>query len=93
MATVLGRLEAQSSGKLPSTTEQNPRPHASAITLRSGKKAIEPEVVVKKAPKRGLVAKSLPNEKVEETLANEEVVVEDETKEEDVRRLLKRKRW
>ncbi|XP_038978210.1 uncharacterized protein LOC120108622 [Phoenix dactylifera] len=37
MATAISRLEAQSSGKLPSQTVVNPRENASAIVLRSGK--------------------------------------------------------
>ncbi|XP_050248936.1 uncharacterized protein LOC126696203 [Quercus robur] len=37
MATAISRLEAQSSGKLPSQTVVNPRENASAIILRSGK--------------------------------------------------------
>ena len=38
MATTIGRLEAQSLGKLPSQTVVNPRENASAVILRSGKK-------------------------------------------------------
>ncbi|XP_074306025.1 uncharacterized protein LOC141641253 [Silene latifolia] len=34
---LFGRLEARDSGKLPSETIPNPKPNASAITLRSGK--------------------------------------------------------
>ncbi|XP_068655775.1 uncharacterized protein [Aristolochia californica] len=37
MATAIKRLEAQSSGKLPSQTVVNPRENASAIILRTGK--------------------------------------------------------
>ncbi|XP_059431555.1 uncharacterized protein LOC132165068 [Corylus avellana] len=37
MATAISKLEAQSSGKLPSQTVVNPRENASAIVLRSGK--------------------------------------------------------
>ncbi|XP_031112031.1 uncharacterized protein LOC116016002 [Ipomoea triloba] len=37
LATTVSRLEAQSSGKLPSQTVVNPRENASAIVLRSGK--------------------------------------------------------
>ncbi|KAL3510463.1 hypothetical protein ACH5RR_029864 [Cinchona calisaya] len=37
MATSISRLEAQSSGKLPSQTIINPKENVSAITLRSGK--------------------------------------------------------
>ena len=47
MATAISRLEAQSSGKLPSQTIVNPRENASAIILRSGK---EVEIPVKAAP-------------------------------------------
>ena len=47
MATAISRLEAQSSGKLPSQTIVNPRENASAIILRSGK---EVEILVKAAP-------------------------------------------
>ena len=46
MATAIGRLEAQSSGKLPSQTIVNLRENASAIILRSGK---EVEIPVKAA--------------------------------------------
>ncbi|XP_074300457.1 uncharacterized protein LOC141631725 [Silene latifolia] len=37
MSSDLGRLEARDSGKLPSQTIPNPKPNASAMTLRSGK--------------------------------------------------------
>nr|XP_023897733.1 uncharacterized protein LOC112009631 [Quercus suber] len=47
MATAISRLEAQSSGKLPSQMVVNPRENASAIILRSGK---EVEIPVKVAP-------------------------------------------
>ena len=47
MATVISRLEAQSSRKLPSQTVVNPRENASAIILRSGK---EIQIPVKAAP-------------------------------------------
>ncbi|XP_065623864.1 uncharacterized protein LOC111986231 [Quercus suber] len=47
MATAISRLEAQSSGKLPSQMVVNPRENASAIVLRSGK---EVEIPVKAAP-------------------------------------------
>ena len=47
MGTAISRLEAQSSGKLPSQTIVNPRENASAIILRSGK---EVEIPVKAAP-------------------------------------------
>ena len=46
MATTIGQLEVQSSGKLPSQTIVNPRENASAIILRSGK---EVEILVKAA--------------------------------------------
>ena len=47
MATAISRLEAQSSGKLPSQTIVNPRENASAIVLGSGK---EVEIPVKATP-------------------------------------------
>ncbi|XP_038977889.1 uncharacterized protein LOC120108375 [Phoenix dactylifera] len=47
MATAISRLEAQSSGKLPSQTVVNPRENASAIVLRSGK---EVEIPTKATP-------------------------------------------
>ena len=47
MATVITRLKALSSRKLPSQTVVNPRENASAIILRSGK---EVEIPVKTAP-------------------------------------------
>ena len=47
MATAINRLEAQSSGKLPSQTVVNPRENVSAIVLRSGK---EVEIPMKAAP-------------------------------------------
>jgi len=47
MATAINKLEAQSSGKLPSQTVINPRENVSAIVLRSGK---EVEIPVKAAP-------------------------------------------
>ncbi|XP_074314854.1 uncharacterized protein LOC141651025 [Silene latifolia] len=37
MSSALGRLEARDSGKLPYQTIPNPKPNASAMTLRSGK--------------------------------------------------------
>ena len=37
LATAVGKLEAQSSGKLPSQPLINPRENVSAISLRSGK--------------------------------------------------------
>ncbi|KAL0456419.1 UNVERIFIED_CONTAM: hypothetical protein Slati_0981100 [Sesamum latifolium] len=44
LATSFSQLAAQSSGKLPSQTESNPRENVSAMTLRSGKelKPVEP---------------------------------------------------
>ncbi|PON99119.1 hypothetical protein TorRG33x02_049790, partial [Trema orientale] len=47
MATAISRLEAQSSGKLPSQMVVNPRENASAIVLRSDK---EVEIPVKAFP-------------------------------------------
>ncbi|XP_062173455.1 uncharacterized protein LOC133878909 [Alnus glutinosa] len=47
MATAINKLEAQSSGKLPSQTVINPRENVSEIVLRSGK---EVEIPVKAAP-------------------------------------------
>ena len=49
MATTISRLEAQSSGKLPSQTVVNPRENASAIVLRSGSLCI---VEARKGAKR-----------------------------------------
>ena len=67
MATAISRLEAQSSGKLPSQTIVNPRENASAIVLRSGKKV---EIPIKAAPtsstqekeKKVVVDKNVPND-------------------------------
>ena len=39
----MGKLEAQSSGKLPSQTEINPRENVSVISLRSGKEIKTPK--------------------------------------------------
>ncbi|XP_068641922.1 uncharacterized protein [Aristolochia californica] len=47
IATAISRLEAQSSGKLPSQTVVNPRENATAIFLRSGK---EVEIPLKATP-------------------------------------------
>ncbi|XP_062154361.1 uncharacterized protein LOC133862545 [Alnus glutinosa] len=47
MATAISKLEAQSSGKLPSQTVINPRENVSSIVLRSGK---EIEIPVKATP-------------------------------------------
>ncbi|XP_057247527.1 uncharacterized protein LOC130589912 [Beta vulgaris subsp. vulgaris] len=41
MSSVMNRLEAQNSGKLPSQTEVNPKKNVSAVTLRSGKELID----------------------------------------------------
>ena len=42
LASTVGRLETQGSGKLPSQPINNPRESACAITLRSGKQLVEP---------------------------------------------------
>ncbi|XP_048492418.1 uncharacterized protein LOC125493273 [Beta vulgaris subsp. vulgaris] len=49
MSSVMNRLEAQNSGKLPSQTEVNPKKNVSVVTLRSGKELIN------HAPKKGKV--------------------------------------
>ncbi|XP_057249955.1 uncharacterized protein LOC130591069 [Beta vulgaris subsp. vulgaris] len=41
MSSVMNRLEAQNSGKLPSQTEVNPKKNVSAVTLRSGKELFD----------------------------------------------------
>jgi len=69
MATAISRLEAQSSGKLPSQTVVNPREQANAIVLRSGK---EVEIPVKAAPT------SPEQEKEKEVVADKEIPKEDE---------------
>ncbi|XP_010694894.2 uncharacterized protein LOC104907633 [Beta vulgaris subsp. vulgaris] len=43
MSSVVNRLEAQSSGKLPSQSEVNPKRNVSAVTLRSGKELVDQE--------------------------------------------------
>ncbi|XP_057250073.1 uncharacterized protein LOC125496708 [Beta vulgaris subsp. vulgaris] len=43
MSSVVNKLEAQSSGKLPSQTEVNPKKNVSAMTLRSGKELVDLE--------------------------------------------------
>ena len=42
LATTMGKLENQNSGRLPSQPEVNPKQNVSAITLRSGKELKEP---------------------------------------------------
>ena len=42
LATTVGKLENQNSGRLPSQPEVNPKQNVSAITLRSGKELKEP---------------------------------------------------
>ena len=69
MATTISRLEAQSSGKLPSQTVVNPRENASAIILRNGK---EVEIPVKAAPA------SLKQEKEQNVVADKNVPNDDE---------------
>ena len=69
MATVISRLEVQSSGKLPSQTVVNPRENASAIVLRNGK---EVEIPVKAVPA------SLKQEKEQNVIANKNVPNDDE---------------
>ena len=43
MAQLTSALTERPAGKLPSTTENNPREHVQAITLRSGKEVQEPK--------------------------------------------------
>ncbi|XP_010684910.2 uncharacterized protein LOC104899419 [Beta vulgaris subsp. vulgaris] len=43
ISSVVNKLEAQSSGKLPSQTEVNPKRNVSAMTLRSGKELVDQE--------------------------------------------------
>ncbi|XP_057251700.1 uncharacterized protein LOC125498776 [Beta vulgaris subsp. vulgaris] len=43
MSSVVNKLEAQSSGKLPSQTKVNPKRNVSAMTLRSGKELVDQE--------------------------------------------------
>ncbi|XP_057251701.1 uncharacterized protein LOC130591798 [Beta vulgaris subsp. vulgaris] len=43
MSSVVNKLEAQSSGKLPSQTEVKPKRNVSAMTLRSGKELVDQE--------------------------------------------------
>ena len=69
MTTAISRLEAQSSGKLPSQTIVNPRENASAIILRSGK---EVEIPVKAAPAL------LKQEKEQNVVADKNVPSDDE---------------
>ena len=69
MATAISRLEAQSSGKLPSQTVVNPRENASEIILRSGK---EVEIPVKAAPV------SLKQEKEQNVVTEKNVPNDDE---------------
>ena len=69
MATVISRLEVQSSGKLPSQIVVNPRENASAIILRSGK---DVEIPVKAAPA------SLKQEKEQNVVADKNVPNDDE---------------
>ena len=69
MATAISRLEAQSSGKLPSQTVVNPRENASAIILRNGK---EVEIPVKAAPA------SLKQENEQNVVADKNVLNDDE---------------
>ena len=68
MATAISRLEAQSSGKLPSQTVVNPRENASAIVSRSGK---EVEILVKAA------STSLKQEKEQNVVADKNVPNDD----------------
>ena len=70
MATAISRLEAQSSGKLPSQTVVNPREQASAIILRSGKEIAIPVKVAPTSPE---------HEKGKEVVADKEIPKEDDT--------------
>ncbi|KAK9713580.1 hypothetical protein RND81_06G036800 [Saponaria officinalis] len=47
MSSAIGRLEAHDSNKLPSQTILNPKPNASAITLRSGKELPDPHARIR----------------------------------------------
>ncbi|CAH9118492.1 unnamed protein product [Cuscuta europaea] len=51
ISSVVSRLEAKDSGRLPSQTEQNPRQHVNAIMLRSGKELQAKEVEEDKVDK------------------------------------------
>ena len=61
LATAVGKLEAQSSGKLPSQPIINPRENASSISLRSGKEVESP---IQKP------SKAVPKDKVEAEVEN-----------------------
>ena len=70
MATAISRLEAQSSGKLPSQTIVNPRENASAIVLRSCKEVKIPikvaPALLKQEKEQNVVAdKNVPNDNEE----------------------------
>nr|POE93169.1 hypothetical protein CFP56_40322 [Quercus suber] len=86
MATVISRLEVQSSGKLPSQTIVNPRENASAIVLRSGKEVEIPVkatlALLKQENEQNVVAnKDVPNDdevpKPDRSIAYPKGVVED----------------
>ena len=66
LATTMGKLESQSSGKLPSQSLVNPKENVSAITLRSGKQLEETSEVRKK------IDKDLRLEEDEATTSHEE---------------------
>ncbi|KAL5554371.1 hypothetical protein UlMin_041772 [Ulmus minor] len=68
LATTVGRLEAQGSGKLPSQTVINPKENASAISLRSGKTLDEAH----KEPVQTGKEKDLSVEKDDATTSNED---------------------
>ncbi|XP_019055703.1 PREDICTED: uncharacterized protein LOC104611813 [Nelumbo nucifera] len=62
MATAISRLEAQSSGKLPSQTVVNPRQNASAIVLRSGKEVEIPAGAAPASSKQEKEKNVIPND-------------------------------
>ena len=67
LATSMGKLEAQGSGKLPSQTIINPRDNTSKISLRSGK---ELEGPVQKP------SEVIPKDKVESRAKNNSKTIE-----------------
>ncbi|XP_057251644.1 uncharacterized protein LOC125498895 [Beta vulgaris subsp. vulgaris] len=69
MSSVVNKLEAQSSGKLPSQTEVNPKKNVSAMTLRSGKELVDLEPSKSKVMKE-IVTK---DEEVEVLVPSKEV--------------------
>ncbi|XP_057247938.1 uncharacterized protein LOC130590061 [Beta vulgaris subsp. vulgaris] len=70
MSSVMNRLVAQTSGKLPSQTEVNPKKNLSVVTLRSGKELID------HAPEKGKVVEEqtrVEDEEVEVLTPSKEV--------------------